>query len=109
MDLKAIHEHCLSKPSAEETYPFGETPICYKLHGKIFAQLFHTWEHPIITLKCRRDMSLFYRSIYPENIVRAYHVPERQQPYWFSIKLTDFPQDALLRMIDEAYDAISHK
>lgn len=25
-----IRAYCLSKPLAQETYPFGEIPICYK-------------------------------------------------------------------------------
>lgn len=106
MDLKAIHEHCLQKPGVQETYPFGETPICYKLHGKIFAQLFHTWEQPIITLKCRKDNSFIYRSIYPDHVIRAYHFSDRHQPYWFSVRLKNFPENVVLQMIDEAYDAL---
>ena len=106
MDLKKIHARCLEQPGAEETYPFGETPICYKLHGKIFAQLFHTWSPPIITLTCRRDMSFVYRSLYPDKVVRAYHLSDMHQPYWFTVRLDDFPEDVLFRMIDEAYDAL---
>ena len=106
MDLQKIHLHCLSFPGVEETYPFGETPVCYKLHGKIFAMMFHAWEQPLIALKCRRDMSFFYRGIYPDQVVRAYHFSDMHQPYWFSVKMENFPEDELLRMIGEAYDAL---
>jgi len=106
MDLKDIHAYCLDKPGAEETYPFGDTPICYKLHGKIFAQLFHRWDQPFLTLKCRRDMSFFYRGIYPEQVMRAYHFSDIHQPYWFSVLVNGFPENELKKMIDEAYDAL---
>ena len=48
-----IKAYCLSKPKAQETYPFGEVPICYKLGGKIFAQLYPRKEDYKITLKSR--------------------------------------------------------
>lgn len=48
MDNEEIKKYCLAKPKAQETYPFGECPICYKINGRIFAQLYPDK----ITLKC---------------------------------------------------------
>ena len=38
--IEDIKQYCIKKHKAEETYPFGNVPICYKLNGKIFAQVY---------------------------------------------------------------------
>lgn len=38
-------------------------PICYKLNGKIFAQLYSNDKDYKITLKCTADAGSFYRDI----------------------------------------------
>ena len=106
MRAEDIKEYCLSKHKSYETLPFGEVPICYKLNGKIFAQLYpYEWDYKI-TLKCTADVGDFYRQVYPNRVVRGYHCPPVQQPYWNTIYLDDFPDDELLHMIDLAYEAV---
>ena len=34
MKVEDIKQYCLEKHKADETYPFGDVPICYKLNGK---------------------------------------------------------------------------
>ncbi|MBD5549299.1 MAG: MmcQ/YjbR family DNA-binding protein [Lachnospiraceae bacterium] len=106
MKLENIKEYCLNKYKVEETYPFGNVPICYKLNNKIFAQLYPYSEDYKITLKCTTDMGQFYRMVYPEKVVRGYHCPPVQQPYWNTVYLQDFPDEELLNMIDHAYEVV---
>jgi len=101
-----IKAYCLSKPKAQETYPFGEVPICYKLGGKIFAQLYPRKEDYKITLKCTADVGDFYRQVYPGKVVRGYYCPPVQQPYWNTIYLEDFPEEELYYLIDLAYQTV---
>lgn len=109
METEEIKNYCKGKPYATETFPFGDVPICYKLNGKIFAQLY-PYEHDFkITLKCTADAGQFYREVYPGKVVRGYHCPPVQQPYWNTIYLDDFPDDELLNMIDLAYDTVLSK
>lgn len=35
-----IRKYCLDKHKSYEDFPFGDIPVCYKLNGKIFAQLY---------------------------------------------------------------------
>ena len=106
MQLEEIKKYCLSKRGAYEDYPFGNIPIVYKLNNKIFAQIYPDKNDFKITLKCTADAGQFYRTLYPEKVVRGYHCPPVQQPYWNTIYLDDFPDDELLNMIDEAYVAV---
>jgi predicted DNA-binding protein (MmcQ/YjbR family) len=106
MSLEEIKRYCKSKFKAYEDYPFGDVPICYKLNNKIFAQIYPYPEDFKITLKCTMDSGQFYRMVYPDKVVRGYHCPPVQQPYWNTIYLDDFPDDELLNMIDHAYDTV---
>ena len=109
MKPEKIKTYCKSKPCTTEEFPFGDVPVCYKLNGKIFAQLY-PYEYDFkITLKCSADAGQFYREVYPGKVVRGYHCPPVQQPYWNTIYLNDFPDDELLNMIDLAYDTVLSK
>lgn len=65
MTVQEIESYCQSKPMAAEEYPFGDIPICYKLNGKIFAQIYSNENDYKITLKCTADIGQFYRTVYP--------------------------------------------
>lgn len=106
MTVQEIKSYCQNKHMASEEYPFGNIPICYKLNGKIFAQIYPNENDYKITLKCTADMGQFYRTVYPEKVVRGYHYPPVQQPYWNTVYLNDFPDDELLDMIDHAYNTV---
>ena len=101
-----VKNYCLSKNKAYETYPFGELPICYKVNGKIFAQLYADPEDFKITLKCTAGSGDFYRQLYPGQVVRGYHCPPVQQPYCNTVCLDGFPEEELLNIIDHAYDTV---
>lgn len=108
MEIETIRQYCLKKHKACETYPFGDAPICYKLNNRIFAQLYPSADDFKITLKCTAPVGDFYRQLYPEKIVRGYHCPPVQQPYWNTIHLEDFPEDELFYLIDLAYETVLH-
>lgn len=61
MELTAIKPYCLNKSKTEETFPFGDWPICYKVCGKIFAQLY---EYKI-PLECTAFRVQVFRQAYP--------------------------------------------
>ncbi len=71
MELEQIRQYCLQKPRAYEDYPFGETPLCYKVNNRIFAQLYADK----ITLKCTAFSGQMFRQAYPGAVVRGYHCP----------------------------------
>ncbi len=102
MDHGELRAYCLAKPGAEETFPFGPSPICYKIRGKIFAQLYPDK----ITLKCTAFSGQMFRQAYPGVVVRGYHCPPVQQPYWNTVLLAEFPGDDLPMMIDHAYETV---
>lgn len=105
MTWEAICGYCLSKPGAYEDHPFGDFPVCYKVRSKIFAQLYPDK----ITLKCTAFSDEAFRQAYPGIVVRGYHCPPVQQPYWNTIDLSQFPAAELPMMIDHAYETVVNK
>ena len=97
-----IEAYCLAKPRAYRDLPFGEVPVCYKVNKKIFAQLYPDK----ITLKCTACSGQMFRQAYPGVVVRGYHCPPVQQPYWNTIYLDRFPSEELPMMIDHAYETV---
>lgn len=106
MQLEKIKAYCLEKWKAYEDYPFGEIPICYKLNNKMFAQVYPREDDYKITLKCTVDAGQFFRQVYPDVVVRGYHCPPVQQPYWNTIYMDKIPDETLLDMIDLAYETV---
>ncbi len=102
MDISTWKRYCRRKPHAEECRPFGNWPVCYKLQGKIFAQLYPDK----LTVKCTRFQGELFRQQYPGIVVRGYHCPPVQQPYWNTIYLDKFPAEDLAMMIDLGYEAV---
>lgn len=105
-DSKILHDYCMAKPCAYETRPFGEYPICYRVAGKIFAQFTPSESWFKLTLKTTPEAAEVYRRLYPGIVVRGYHCPPVQQPYWNTLDLLQLNQDVVLDMIDEAYDTL---
>lgn len=106
MNTEEIRAYCLVKPKAYEDRPFGETPICYKVNNRIFAQLYPDPADYKITLKCTAFAGQAFRQAWPGVVVRGYHCPSVQQSYWNTISLDGFPEEELLFMIDHAYDTV---
>lgn len=102
MTREEITVYCLAKPGAYEDQPFGEFPICYKVNKKIFAQVYPN----MVTLKCTAFSGQMFRQNWPGVVVRGYHCPPVQQPYWNTIYLDKFPAEELPYMIDHAYETV---
>lgn len=108
--MEEIKNQCMAMPGAYEARPFGEYPICYKVMGKIFAQLNPQEDFFRMTLKCEPEKGIWYRELYPGIVVRGYHCPPVQQPYWNTIDLRKFEDEQILfDMIKEAYQALIKK
>lgn len=108
MRLAEIKKYCLEKQDAYEDYPFGEIPICYRIKdGGIFAQIYPDSEDYKITLRCEPEYGQFFRMAFPGVVVRGYHCPKVQQPYFNTIYLEDFRESSVLKeMIDHSYEEV---
>ena len=107
---KQISDYCLSKPGAYEDFPFGEIPICYKVCGKLFLQLYPMPDNNKITISCEPMLADFYRQLYPGVVMPGYHCPGRLKPHMNTVYLNkDVNDTMILKMIDHSYDRVVKK
>lgn len=111
-----IIDYCLKKTGAYLDYPFGPDVAVVKVKapsqekGHVFAQVFTLRGEPKVTLSCMPDSAEFYRSVYPGSVVRGWHCPPVQQPYFNTVNLDGIvPDDEILHMIDHAYEVVVAK
>lgn len=76
----------------------------------MFAQIYPREDDLKITLNCDVMTGDFYRKLYPNTVVRGYHCPPVQQPYFNTVFLDDVVSDAELKtMIDHSYLTVVRK
>ena len=103
MNIESFREHCLKKPAATETTPFGPDDIVFKVGGKMFA-IAALMEVPArVNLKCDPDLALELRDRY-EQVTPGYHMNKK---HWNTVELSGgIPEAEMRKMIDHSYDLV---
>ncbi len=98
--------YCLKKNQAYTDYPFGPEPVCIKVKGKIFAEIYARSDNYKITLKCDPLLADVYRLQYPGVVVRGYHCPPSQQPHRNTVWVEHMEEGLMYHMIDHSYEMV---
>lgn len=116
MTPKEIMDYCLSKNGAYLEYPFGPDVAVVKVGkpeirpGRIFAQFFVLRGKETVTLNCDEMTGQLYRQLYPNIVVRGYHCPPVQQPYFNTFALNGaVPDEMLVEMVEHSYEVVVRK
>ena len=105
MDILEFRDYCLSLPLTEESTPFDETTLVYKVGGKMFACA-DMVDFGHFAVKCDPDEALSLRERYPEVDI-AWHFNKR---HWNGIRTDGDLPDAFLReQIRNSYLLTLHK
>ena len=105
MDILDIRAYCLSFPGAEETTPFDETTLVYKVRGKMFL-LTDMKEGRWINIKCDPDRAIELRERY-EEVTPGWHMNKR---HWNTVRLDgDLPAQLIREWIRDSYDILKPK
>lgn len=109
MKTEEIINYCLKKNGAYIDHPFGpESTI--KVEKKIFAQLFTLKGIESITFNCDAMTGEFYRSLFRGVVVRSYHCPPVQQPYFNTLPINgEVTDELILEMADHSYKTVMGK
>ena len=102
--MEKFRNYLLSKPEAEEDYPFGADCMVPKVGGKMFATyskaddgFFH------MNLKCDPTEALALRDIF-ESVLPGYHMNKK---HWNTVILDgSVPDGEVERMIDRSYGLV---
>ncbi len=92
MDIMDFREYALSLPEAEESTPFDETTLVYKIGGRMFACA-DMENFTYIVVKHDPDEGEALRERYPE-ITPAWHFNKR---YWSAVAAAGDLPDTLVR------------
>lgn len=115
MTTQILIDYCLKKAGAYLDYPFGVQLAAVRVgkteerKGKIFAQFFELKEKDVVTFNCDVLTVQFYRNLYPDIVQRAWHVPEAQQKYAFTVAVDSLKDEVLYDMVDCSYKAAVNK
>jgi predicted DNA-binding protein (MmcQ/YjbR family) len=98
--------YCLTKNQAYTDYPFGPEPVCIKVKGKIFAEIYSGPGNYKITLKCDPLLAQVYRLQFPGVVVRGYHCPSVQQQHRNTVWVEQMDESLLLVLIGHSYEMV---
>ncbi len=102
MKLDALRNYCLRKKAVEETLPFDEDTLVFKVMGKIFA-LASVSEGDSVNLKCEPAFAVDLRERYAE-IQPGYHMNKK---HWNTVQLDGSLNDAFIfSLVDHSYDLV---
>jgi predicted DNA-binding protein (MmcQ/YjbR family) len=102
MNIEVLRDYCLSKKGVEETTPFGDDVLVYKVMGKMFA-LTSMEDSNSVNLKCDPDYAIELREQFPE-IQPGYHMSKK---HWNTISYDGAVDDNLiLKLVDHSYDLV---
>ena len=99
MDVLSFRDYCLSLPMTEETTPFDETTLVYKVGGRMFA-LADMVDFTAVSVKCDPDTAIRLREEFPE-ITPGGHLNKR---HWNTIRTDgDLPERFVREQIRNSY------
>ena len=92
MDIVEFREYCLSLPDVEETLPFDDTTLVYKVGGRMFAMV--SLEKPDhFAVKCDPERAIILRDRYAQ-VTAGWHLNKR---HWNDIRFEGRLGDEALR------------
>lgn len=102
MHLDEILHFCLQLPAAEETFPFDNKTLVFKVMGKMFA-LVDVEDPDGINLKCDPERAIELRERY-DGIHAGYHMSKK---HWNTVDLRGSVDDNMIReLILHSYELV---
>ena len=102
MNIVAFREYCLSLPAVEETLPFDDDTLVYKVGGRMFALIsISSPDH--FAVKCNPDRAILLRDRFSE-ITPAFHLNKR---HWNDVSIVgELPNSFIMAEIRHSYYAV---
>lgn len=106
MDHETLRNFCLSLPHTTEGFPFDESSLVFKVHGKLFAILSLDAQPPRINLKNDPEINLALRDEH-EGILPGYHM---NKAHWNTVLVDQrLPWPLVQELISTSYNLIWQK
>ena len=102
VDIEFIWKYCTLKGGVEETFPFNQSTLVFKVGGKMFA-LFDIDNFSGVNLKCDPDRVIELKESH-SGIIPAYHMNKK---HWITVTINqDVSKELILELIDHSYNLI---
>jgi len=100
MHIESFRDYCLMKPGVEETFPFDEVTLVFKVMGKMFALTGLDSESFKVNLKADPENSAIWRDEFSE-VKPGFHM---NKLHWNTVDMEGSLDDSFLfEMIDHSY------
>ena len=106
MNVEEIRQYALAKELAEESFPFGEDTLVFKVNNKMFLLLSLNAEQLTFNAKCDPEKAIELREEYPDNVLPGYHMNKK---HWNSIVVNGLKDNLIKQFIDESYALVSKR
>lgn len=106
MNIETFREYCIAFPGTEETFPFDEVTLVFKVMGKMFALMPLNDDPPRANLKADPEWSEELRESHHQ-IIPGFHMNKK---HWNTVYVEDGLEDELIiKMIKHSYDLVVSK
>lgn len=106
MDIESLRTYCLTKPDVEETLPFGQDTLVFKVAGKIFLLTGLDSVELSFNVKCDPDKAIELREEFP-CVQPGYHMNKK---HWNTILVDGSVSSRQLKeWIDDSYNLVAKK
>ena len=103
MNLEQLRAWCLNKKAVEESFPFDEVTLVFKVMGKMFA-LTNIDVTDTLNLKCEPQKAIELRARLPDAVLPGWHMNKK---HWNTIRLNAGLDDSFIKnMIDHSYELV---
>lgn len=105
MDIETLRNYCLSKPETNESFPFDEKTLVFKLFNKMYA-LIGLERMPLsINLKCDPERAIVLREEHDGIIMPGYHMNKK---HWNTVYTeTGISDELLIELVDSSYNLVA--
>lgn len=103
MDIVTLREYCISKKMVEESFPFNETTLVFKVAGKLFLLVDIESKPLSFNVKCDPAKAIELREKH-SCVTGAYHM---NKVHWNSVACDgSVGAKTLLQWIDDSYNLV---
>lgn len=105
MDIETLREYCLTFADVEETFPFDDVSLVFKVKGKMFLLLpldAPEW----VSMKCDPERAIDLRERYA-GVAPAWHFNKK---HWNQVSLSsDVPDSLIKELVRHSYELVRAK
>lgn len=106
MNFEELHNYCMSKPGATESFPFDEHVLVFKVMNKMFALSNLKSDYCKVNLKCDPVRAEELRESYSE-VTSAFHMSKK---HWNTIQCEENLDNKFIKeLIDHSYELVVSK